>query len=153
MECQELFLSDIVRVQVYQSSQVSFSLPSTIHGITTMAKITWPKTVLDVSYDSDKWTVRENGIKVKQTTKPSGSRLLYIYNVEMAFDSDISDISALLPTMQHVDHVVLLTKADGSMLLLYTLPGAFSVDGQNTLSEGSLSLSVSSINNFISVTD
>lgn len=151
LSCNEVFLDDIVRIQVYKADECRFSIPSTVPCITNFVNPTLPQPVLDCSYGDETYMAREGSITVKQVQRQSGSGYLYIYNVEAVIESGVSDMADIIHNCSHSDNHIIATKTDGSLFLLYGLPGSFSADQSNNVSELSLKLSLSSANNFIRI--
>lgn len=152
-QCKEAFLDDVVRIDVYQSSEVSFALPVNIPGINSMATPSLPTAQLHLSYgDSDAgYAVRDGSIKVKQSQKKHGNYLIYIYNIEAVVESGVNGVVDKVGAMLHKDHHIVATKASGDRVLLYGLPNSWSIDQSNDAKDLSLKMAVSSVNGFISL--
>lgn len=153
-QCKEAFLEDVVRIDVYNSSEVSFTLPVNLPGINSMAAPSLPAAKLSLVYGESEaaYAVRDGSIKVKQTQKQAGSGLIYIYNVEAVVETGISDVVERVRGMLNADHHIVATKADGMRYLLYALPNTFSADQSNDSSELSLKMAVSSVSGFVVLT-
>ena len=152
-QCNELFLDDIVRIRVFKSGSCEqLEVPSTVPGFTrfNIYDVYFMNPVLDISYDG-KVAALENSINLKQSTRHYGSSMLYIYNVESNIISGNTDLKSLLPTLQTQDHDILITKSDGSVYLLYELPGTFSADIEDNNGTTRLTLSLSSVDDFIQI--
>lgn len=150
ISCNEVFLEDVVRVQVYPASAVSFP-PVNIPGISRVETTKLPVAVLDLAYSDTEaqFVVRDGSIKVKQTQKPSGSGLIYIYNVDAVVEFGVLDLVEKVRNIFHADHHCVVTKADGTMMLLYALPNTFSIDQSNDRKELTLKIALSSLSSFI----
>lgn len=150
MDCKEIFLSDAIRIQFYETSKLVFPVPPTIPNLRSLNRLqSMPQSLLDVHLNDGE--VNAVNINVKQTPRLSGSNLTYIYNVDANIDQGIDVVSQAVPYMMANDCHVLLTLADGSMRLLYALPCTFAVEASSNLKELPLKISLSSANDFISI--
>lgn len=129
MSCSELFLNDVVRVDVYLDSHLTFAVPPTVPGITSMPPV--DETIGSVSFAESgaHYESLPGGISVTEKTQNQSSSVVYTYNIEIKAYAREGE----LVKTEHepaTDLIFVLTKADGTKRMIYTLPGStvFSVE-------------------------
>ena len=148
--CKELFLEDVVRVQVYYADNFPLTTSPCVPGIASVSiDDSFPTPDLDFGYNTEDIIAEEKSIVVKQSTKQSGSTLLYIYNVDATITQGNKEVAALLPRICTLEYYIVLTKSDGSKILLLSVPNTCKIDATNTIATGQLHISLSSVNNYI----
>lgn len=146
--CNEFFLDELIRLELYSISE-SISVPSTLPNIVSLDIKEDP--VLDISFISSPISIKEGTLTVKQSHRKFGSNLLYTYNIEAIIETGILKLEEMCYKISRNDYYVVLTKQDNSRLLLFTLTNTFNVNIQDSLGTGTLKISLSSLNNYISI--
>ena len=152
-QCKETFLNDIVRIQLFRYGAPNFPVPPTIPRLTEFSGITCPTPVLDIAYSDAEVMAQEETITLKQSSKQQGSYLVYIYNVECTVEVGNEKVTEVAPVLNTNDLNVLVTRADGSRCLLYTLPGSFDFSTTDDMSEMQLKLALTSLSSYIEITE
>lgn len=150
--CKELFLDDIVKVQFYPVGAIKSSVPRTIPSIVSLG-ITLPsQPSMSISYTDDDNIARENSITVSQNSERKGC-IIYKYGVSAVLDAYKEDYQRTFRELMNDDHDVVLTKSDGTSVLLFALPGSFSFSYTDTMKDVSIKVSLSSYSSFIKISE
>lgn len=129
MSCSELFLNDVVRVDAYFHSHLTFAVPPTVPGITSMPPV--EETVGSISFAESgaNYESLPGGISVTEKTQNQENSVIYTYNIEIkAYARAGKQVKTEHEPATDLSFV--LTKADGTKRMIYTLPGStgFSVE-------------------------
>lgn len=121
MSCSELFLNDVVRVDVYLHSHPTFSVPPTVPGITSMPPIEETIGSLSFAESGADHESMPSGISVTEKTQNQENSVIYTYNIKIkayaCTEEQFADEDILYGDLNFV-----LTKADGTKRMIYTLP-------------------------------
>lgn len=129
MNCSELFLNDVVRVDAYFHSHLTFAVPPTVPGITSMPPIEEAVGSISFAESSANYESLPGGISITEKTQNQSSSVIYTYNIEIkAYARAGKQVKT-----EHepsIDLNFVLTKADGTKRMIYALPGStgFSVE-------------------------
>lgn len=123
MNCSELFLKDVVRVDVYLHSSPVFAVPSTVPGISSMPPIEDAIDSLSFAESGADHESLPSGISITEKTQNQENSVLYTYNIEIKAYSRTGE-QAKTKDVLFVDLNFVLTMADGTKRMIYTLPGS-----------------------------
>lgn len=129
MSCSELFLNDVVRVDVYLDSHLNFSVPPTVPGITSMPPV--DETIGSVSFAESgaHFETMPGGISVTEKMQNQSTSVIYTYNIEIkAYEHEGEQVN--IKHEPSTDLSFVLTKSDGTKRMIYALPGSigFSIE-------------------------
>lgn len=129
MSCSELFLNDVLRVDVYLDSHLTFAVPPTVPGITSIPPI--EETIDSISFAESgaNYESLPGGISITEKTQNQSSSVIYTYNIDIkAYAREGEQMKTEHEPDTDVSFV--LTKADGTKRMIYTLPGStgFSIE-------------------------
>lgn len=129
MSCSELFLNDVVRVDVYLDSHLTFAVPPTVPGITSMPPV--DETIGSVSFAESgaHYETMPGGISVTEKTQNQSPSVIYTYNIDInAYAREGEQMKT--DHEPDIDLSFVLTKTDGTKRMIYALPGSigFSIE-------------------------
>ena len=160
--CNEQLLDDVIRVDLVLASTCDIEVPFQVSGITvTMGtKVVDQQTVdrigpsvlglaLDTK-DSDQGEIASVP-SLKQTDKIVAAGIVVNHDLQVPISAGFQEVRAALPSLQHKDVYAVLTTADGTRYLLYSVPGSSSVlmDEQDVNQSATLKVAMQSMSHII----
>lgn len=129
MSCSELFLNDVVRVDVYLDSHLTFAVPPTVPGITSMPPIEETNGSISFAEIGANYESLPGGISITEKTQNQENSVIYTYNIDIkAYAREGEQMKT--KHEPDTDLSFVLTKTDGTKRMIYALPGSigFSIE-------------------------
>lgn len=153
--CNEIYMHDVVRVDIVPSERCRISMPFNVPGIVEIFDPDIGMPALSMGLEGDDFTVViDNPVAVKDTVQrqPAG----YIHNISMnvVCQQGFSDIREAQKELQGVDFNVVLTTADECKYLCYALPNTSSMVNDDQMGSDSsinVKISMSSLSGYIRI--
>ena len=125
--CQELFLDDVVRIDVYRASDVSCLLPALVNlqSIATTSVQLLADPILSLALD-DSFEDATALLKASPTVKSGPSRaaqgMVYSHEVTATAEIGIADLTAAIDRLYAQDYYIIYTRASGDKHFGFALP-------------------------------
>ena len=155
MECNELFLSDVVRVDLVPCDQCSIPVPFNVPGILEVLNPVVGEPVLSVGFDGDDLTsFVEEPATLKDTEQPQALGYLHTHELSALCLHNFSALRAARKALMGVDFNIIAHTIDGSRYLCYALPNTSKVsldDQMGSSASITVKASVNSMSGFIKI--
>lgn len=153
--CNEIFLEEIVRVELIPTASCSMPIPFNVGELTTMTgcQIGTSSMTLDVKEGTTGQIQPSPSLKTSE--KPQGAGYLRQHDLQVPIQYGYNEVRAAKGTLAGVDFHVVLRTAAGNEYLLYALPNTstISVDDQmGAESKQTVKVSLQSLSNIIKIT-
>lgn len=153
--CQELFLDDVVRIDVYAEGQYNVPVPPTVANLSTLAPFTLGTPAFSAAIDeSAAVPLLSSNVTVKTTHDTQRAGHIFKHeitsNIYIGHDEARQKVFSLL----NRDAIVILTTADAARLLFYPVPHTFapSVDEtRGATHEQTIKFTLQSMSSVISI--
>lgn len=153
-KCNELFLDDIVEIDIHPVAGCVFPIPYSVQGITSMSNCTLSDPVLRIGQGEGMVPAVEGSMTAKCTINRQAQGMLAAIDISANVEEDTEIIRSLYNKIIRKDYYAVLHRRDGRRSLCYTLPNTFSfqspvnVQGAETRS---LSISMKACSEFITM--
>lgn len=157
MECNEMFLNEVTRVELIPASGCSIPVPFNAGSVTSIANcvIGQAVMVIDVNEVADYAGVLDSAPTLKTTEKPQTAGYLRQHDLTIPTRGDYEKVRQSRGRLAGVDfHVVLRTLA-GTRFLLYSLPNSSTVSVEDQFGQDSkqtVKVSLQSMSSMIRLT-
>ena len=133
-KCKEIFLEGITDVMFYQKEECVIPVPFSMAQVLCINNCQLPaEPTLRLAMSGENFVIAEN-IGVKVTQAKQGNSTIYTYNISANIEFGGENVRRAYQIMRDKSYYVVLRKLDGSLLLCYTLPGSFAIEGNITCS-------------------
>ena len=124
--CQELILEDVIRIDIYKQSLVTFSVPFNAPAVTetecTMASGVSPELSINLSETAYSDVVMEPGPKLQTTEKREAAGLVRSHVIEAIVTSGFKTAQAAVDNLIYNDIVAVVTTYDGTRYAVIPFP-------------------------------
>lgn len=152
--CKEIFLKGVIGVSLYSVANTSFSVPYSVAQILNIDNVTLPTPVLNFSL-SDTNALSVDSLSAKTTFDRNGNGIVYSFEIAVNFTQNASDLNSYYKDITGQDYYVVVTTADDSLYLCYTLPGTFYMTAPAKITQGEWSttstITLKAISDFIPI--
>lgn len=125
-KCQELILDDVIRIDIYRSEDIRFSVPFNATAVTyatcTIAPGTSPALVIRLQDDSTSDVVMEPAPKVQVTEKRENSGLVRTHTLEAVISEGFSTVQSAIDAVAEDDTVAIMTTYEGVHYAIIPFP-------------------------------
>ena len=155
MECNELFLSDVVRVDLVPCDQCAIPVPFNVPGIVEVLNPVIGTPALSVGFDGENLTAyTEEPATLKDSEQAQVLGYLHTHEVSVLCLHGFSALRAARKALMGVDFNIIAHTVDGSRYLCYALPNTskVSLDDQMGNSDSiTVKASINSMSGFIKI--
>lgn len=153
--CNEFFLDDVVWIDIFRSSDVQFSAPVTVPGVTALAATYNAPPLLSIAYSIDgDDTMQEidTAPALKVSSKLEAAGRIYTHDLQLSLNGDIYKVREMERQMGTDDVYVRYTFANGRKKMSVSLPNTsqLTIDEQAG-STHTVKLSLTSLNPLVIV--
>lgn len=133
-KCKELFLEGITDVMFYPKEDCVIPVPFSMAQVLYINNCKLPdEPTLRLATSGENFVIAES-LSVKVTQAKQGYGTIYTYNINANIEFGGENVRRAYQIMRDKSYYVVLRKLDGSLLLCYTLPGSFAIEGNITCS-------------------
>ena len=155
--CSEYFLNDVVRIELFRSSDLQLSVPVTVPGVTGVSVTPNAAALLTIAYSQDgDTTIQEIDaaptLKVTSALNVAGN--LYTFDLQATIPGDIYKVREAERRLGTDDVAVVYTLADGRKKMSVPLPNTSKLNLDEQLGSSAthtLKVSVTSLNPLVEI--
>lgn len=131
LSCKELFLDDIVKLEIYPADQCRFPLPANL-TLSEMPGAVFSEhcLTLDLTGEADVQAADVPTLKISTARSMAG--LTYTHDLQVSVQFGAPLVSAAIVYLKNADFHVVYTKADGTRWLSYSLWNTSLIDFDDT---------------------
>lgn len=129
--CRESFLDDIVKVELFPSSECSIPIPFGV-ALTEIIGATFNVPAISVDLSGDKDAQAQEAPTLKITNGRSLSGHIYTHDLQVAVNGGYAAANDVVRKLQGVDFHIVYTLADETRWLSYSLPNTSLCDIDDT---------------------
>lgn len=130
-KCQELILDDVIRIDIYRSEDIRFSVPfnatAVTHATCTIAPGTSPTLVMRLQDDSTSDVVMEPAPKIQVTEKRENSGLVRTHTLEAVILEGFGTVQSAIDAVAEDDTVAIMTTYEGVHYAIIPFPNTGTV--------------------------
>ena len=156
MDCEELFLNEIVHVELVAAAGCNFSVPFNVGEQTKMSGTTGTaQMVFDVNESTSNTSVLDSAPSLKTSEKPQAAGYLRTHELTIPARGNYNKVREAKAALAGVDFNVVLRTAAGTRFLLYALPNTSMVSVEDQMgaeSKQTVKVSIESMSNMIELT-
>ena len=169
-ECEELFLNEVVHVELVPMSNCDLLVPFNVGEVTQTAgkkitvsgqeqivsRIGTPSMVIDATVTSETTGRLVSPPTLKTTEKPDKAGYIRQHDLQIPVEGDYEGIRQARGSLAGVDFNVVLEMRSGTRFLLYALPNSSTVSVEDQFggeSKQTVKVSLQSMSNMIKLTD
>ena len=153
--CKEIFLEEIVGIDVHPVKDCTFPIPCNIPNITSMSGCILSEATLRLGHEDGMVPAVEGSMTAKCTPARQAPGVVSTIEVSANVEEDTDIIRDLYNKVCLSDHYVVLHLRDGGLRLCYTLPNTWSFQSPVQIQGGqtrSVSISLKAMSEFIPIT-
>lgn len=154
-KCRENYLSGVTDAYFYPREGSLLPMPFSVGQITSMKNCQFANALLHVAMTGEEY-VMTDGITAKVTPNIAKNGTTYSFDISANIIDGGENVREAYKKMRGKDYFVVLRKADGTLVLCYSLPGTFlmkyTVSATANEAQRTLSISLTSMSDFIPIT-
>lgn len=136
-KCREIFLEGVTDVMFYPKEECVIPVPFSMAQVLEINNCKLPaEPTLYLATSGENFVIAEK-LSVKVTLAKQGNGTIYSYNFSANIAHGGENVCEAYRNMRDKSYYVVLRNMEGSLLLCYTLPGTFAIEGNITCIEDS----------------
>ena len=155
MECNELFLAEVIQVDLIPCADCVCPIPFNVPAILTMTNPTLGTPALSVGFVGSGLTSEvEQAPSLSASEQTQAMGVVYTHELSAAIAHGFANMRTARKTLMGVDFHIVAHTADGSKFLSYALPNSSKISLEEQMSDGgtmTLKASVNSMSGFIKI--
>lgn len=153
--CRELFLEGVTDAYLYPMDESTIPVPFSMAKILEIRNCQFAEPALHIATTGDDYVMADS-ITAKLTMAQAGFGTQYTYDISANITAGYANVREAHRNLRNRECFVVLKKADGTLMLCYTLPGTFTFTSANTTTmtdtQCTVQVGLKSLSDFIPIT-